>query len=456
MQADKTETKSHGPKLRIVTAVLMTVAFLIAALLFICDARINASHEQMQEASNRYVSMTLAAKELEDSSDYLTDRVRCFTVTGDLQYLHDYFEEANTVRRRDSALEDLEALLAGSDSSAYSKLADALRLSNTLMEREYLAFRLMQASLGLNGSQLPDEVTSIVLSEADAILSPEAQKAKAESLVFNSVYMDFKNQIKNNVRLCTEDLIADTSEDLALSSARLRRLMTIQSVLIVALLLVVLGMVAFIVIEVRIPLSRMVRLMRDKQTIPPSGAEELRFVARTYNDIFNESLKQHQHLAYEATHDALTGVYNRSAYDMFIESADVDHIALLIVDVDDFKSVNDTYGHDGGDQVLKKVTSLLKHSFRSVDMICRIGGDEFAVIMTRANSSMSGLVVDKIARINAALQHPEDGTPPASISVGVAFADRKQPQGDLFKDADTALYYVKEAGRRGCKVYGEF
>ena len=128
-------------------------------------------------------------------------------------------------------------------------------------------------------------------------------------------------------------------------------------------------------------------------------------------------------------------------------------MALILVDVDYFKSINDTYGHAIGDKVLRKVAEILQKSFRSVDIICRIGGDEFVVVMTRANSTMRQLVLNKIARANELLQHPKDGLPPVSLSVGVAFSDRENPKGDIFTDADEALYRVKEAGRNGCAIF---
>ena len=68
---------------------------------------------------------------------------------------------------------------------------------------------------------------------------------------------------------------------------------------------------------------------------------------------------------------------------------------------------------------------------------------------------MADLVRSKVRQINDTLQQPEGRTPAASLSVGVAFSDRRDPQGDLFKDADTALYQVKEQGRCGCRIYGE-
>jgi len=197
----------------------------------------------------------------------------------------------------------------------------------------------------------------------------------------------------------------------------------------------------------------MVLKMQQQEEITPTGVEELRFVTRIYNRILQENRTVREKLSHEASHDALTGLFNRGAYDLLMESTDKQHMALILIDIDDFKGVNDTYGHTVGDRVLKRVADLMRASFRSVDILCRIGGDEFVVVMTRVNSSMSQLVHNKIGRMNDLLQHPTDDLPPVSLSVGVAFSDREKPQGDIFQDADTALYQVKEAGRRGCKIY---
>ena len=129
-------------------------------------------------------------------------------------------------------------------------------------------------------------------------------------------------------------------------------------------------------------------------------------------------------------------------------------MALLIIDVDHFKQINDTYGHAVGDRVLIRVAEVLRHSFRSVDIICRLGGDEFVVVMTRVNSSMRQLVENKISSANEVLSDPKDDLPVVSLSVGVAFSDRKDPGEDIFLDADEALYKVKAAGGRGCGFHG--
>ena len=445
--------RHHGLQLRTMSYFLVVISLLAAAALFIADISVNNGYQRMVRASNRYIVSQLAASNMEAGSDWLTDRVRCFVVTGEIEYMQDFFEEVNVTRRRDKALTDLETLLEGSDSSAYASLATALELSNELVEREYEAMRLLVEAGDYAPADIPEAITEVDLSAEDLALTPEAQRAKAQTLVFDNTYMHFKDRIRESVRLCTQELIRASSLELEQASSRMSLFVHVQTAFTIVFLLIVLLIVAIINGLVRVPLTRMVELMRAQKEIPPKGVEELQFATRTYNAILKENAAAREKLRHEASHDGLTGLLNRGAYEMMLHSVDTAHMALILVDIDYFKTVNDTYGHDVGDKVLKRVASVLKQSFRSVDVICRIGGDEFVVIMTRADSSMRKLVVDKIDQANALLQHPKDELPPVSLSVGVAFSDRKNPRGDIFKDADTALYRVKEAGRCGCEVF---
>ena len=284
-------------------------------------------------------------------------------------------------------------------------------------------------------------------------MSPEEKRAAAIELVYGDEYKRAKNQIQHSTQLCTQDLIEISNLARVETSRRMDRLLLLQTVLTVILLSIVLLIVFFINAWIRRPLATLVEQMKAKETVDPSGAEELRFVTETYNTIFEENRRTHEHLTYGSMHDALTGLYNRSAYNHMKNDLDMSHNALLLVDVDKFKSINDTYGHDVGDLVLKRVADVLKYSFRATDLVFRLGGDEFVIIMVNANSSMRELVRTKIEQANVMLQKPSDDLPPTSLSVGVAFADRDNPDGDIFKDADTALYRVKEAGRCGCYIY---
>lgn len=429
------------------------LALVAAIALFVSDISVARGYQRMEEASDRYIAAQLAASDMESGSDYLTDRVRCFVVTGDVEYLRDFIEEVEITKRRDRAVENLEKLLEGKDSKAISSLNTALNLSNELVETEYRAIRMTLEAGNYDMAEVPEAIFEVEMSPEEQAMSREELAKTAQTLVFDNNYMHYKDRIREYVGQCTQALIRTSSQELENASSQMALLVRIQTGLTVLFLLIVLGIVVFIREQIRKPLTRMVKLMQTQETIPPTGAEELRFVTNTYNAVLEENREARERLSHQASHDALTGLFNRGAYDMLMESVDREHMALILADVDYFKSINDTYGHTVGDKVLKKVAETLQKSFRSVDIICRIGGDEFVVVMTRANSTMRQLVLNKISRVNELLQHPKDGLPPVSLSVGVAFSDRENPKGDIFADADEALYRVKESGRNGCVIF---
>jgi diguanylate cyclase (GGDEF)-like protein len=200
------------------------------------------------------------------------------------------------------------------------------------------------------------------------------------------------------------------------------------------------------------PLLRAVVYIRADQPIPIKGSNEFQFLAKTYNLMYEANQEKAQRLTYDATHDQLTGIHNRSGYVFFLRNTNWESSALLLFDVDKFKQINDGHGHELGDKALVRVAGTILKCFRSQDHVCRIGGDEFAVIMVHTDCGHTGLVKQKVARINEILGRGEDGLPPISLSCGVAFGDERQDAEDIFKRADAALYAVKTAGGHDCQI----
>lgn len=159
-------------------------------------------------------------------------------------------------------------------------------------------------------------------------------------------------------------------------------------------------------------------------------------------------------MKHQAEHDSLTELLNRRSFDQILSLYEKDRssFALILADVDVFKQINDTCGHDTGDRILKRVAALLHTTFRSTDYVCRIGGDEFAVIMVDMSRELYYTITDKITEINGLLAVPEDGLPAVSLSAGVAFSDENGFRGSLFRAADSALYTAKAHCRCGCSV----
>ncbi len=156
---------------------------------------------------------------------------------------------------------------------------------------------------------------------------------------------------------------------------------------------------------------------------------------------------------YDALHDALTGMYNHTAFEILLKDSDKEHIAVLIVNVNEYDEVKSAAGPKAVEEMILRVSRVLRSGFRSVDDICRLKEDEFVVIMTRMNSHMQGLILDKVERANAILGNPGEGEVPVSLSVGIAFSDRKNPKGSIFEDADEALQRLRQSQGKGCEIY---
>ena len=118
-----------------------------------------------------------------------------------------------------------------------------------------------------------------------------------------------------------------------------------------------------------------------------------------------------------------------------------------MVDLDDFKEVNDAYGHDAGDKVLIKVADTLIEHFEDEGYVCRLGGDEFVVIMENTPPAMQEYLTEKVHAINEKLQSSKDGVPSVTISVGVSFCNGHIDVKEILKQADDSLYEAKETGK---------
>lgn len=193
------------------------------------------------------------------------------------------------------------------------------------------------------------------------------------------------------------------------------------------------------------------------EAIKMSEEIERERVARHALEALNKKLQT------DATRDALTGVWNRRGLDQFLEEIASDHylshgsVSVLMLDIDDFKLVNDTRGHLTGDDVLCQVSSLWLANIRSSDLLVRLGGDEFAILLFRNSAEDTWLVAEKLRAATEAIKilAPGQDEPIAiTVSIGIAHAKfaSKEAINVLIKRADTALYEAKQAGRNCLKV----
>lgn len=168
-----------------------------------------------------------------------------------------------------------------------------------------------------------------------------------------------------------------------------------------------------------------------------------------------EQKKREEWMQYKMEHDELTGTLNRTAFNRVTKLLEdnLTPFALILLDIDNFKTINDTHGHDVGDEVLSQLITALNEKMRSVDKIFRIGGDEFAIIMNRITLEQANRVKSLINQVNEITMSDMNDVPPFSISAGVTFSICYNE--NVFHNADKALYRTKETTRKGCTVFEE-
>lgn len=262
-----------------------------------------------------------------------------------------------------------------------------MECSNELMNTEYYAMRLIAEEHGVSKDAWPKELKQVQITDQDEALSAKQKQERAQKLVCGKNYQERRAQIS--------------------------------AAILVIMMLVMCILVRRLVVW---PLVSYNDSIKRGEIFPVIGAAELQSLAETYNHVYKENQETQKLIRHQAEHDAMTDLLNRGSFEKLLKIHEdgPSSYALLLIDVDTFKTVNDTYGHDMGDQILKKVADLLKKTFRSIDYVCRIGGDEFAIIMVEMTSDLEYTVMDKISAINEKLSKEEDGLPAVSSSVQVA------------------------------------
>ncbi|MFN3946214.1 MAG: putative bifunctional diguanylate cyclase/phosphodiesterase [Allosphingosinicella sp.] len=195
----------------------------------------------------------------------------------------------------------------------------------------------------------------------------------------------------------------------------------------------------------------------DVVITPLSGPAELgQFLVISRNISHQKRAEERAHWA--AKHDALTGLPNRVLLQQELETLTATRdagFALLVLDVDEFKKINDTLGHDAGDAILCTFSERLRRAARSEDMVARLAGDEFAILLRGVRDEAE--VEAAAAKIFAGLRAPhvhQGKILDCSTSIGASlFPKHGRTKAELLKNADVALYVAKSSGRRNLKIF---
>jgi diguanylate cyclase (GGDEF)-like protein len=166
-----------------------------------------------------------------------------------------------------------------------------------------------------------------------------------------------------------------------------------------------------------------------------------------------------QRLERDAYQDSLTGLKNRRSFEYDLRATmargrrEGTTGALLMIDLDDFKTVNDSFGHPAGDSLIAEVAEVLRKRTRESDVLARLGGDEFAIVLPRCSETEARIAAEAIAKAVREHEPAEGGTITASVGVAMFGEDPRASLETIVSEADTAMYAAKDAGRNGVRVF---
>ncbi|PKO59797.1 MAG: hypothetical protein CVU19_07650 [Betaproteobacteria bacterium HGW-Betaproteobacteria-13] len=252
-----------------------------------------------------------------------------------------------------------------------------------------------------------------------------------------------------------------------------------QDVILTALSLFIIGMGLAGLLASRLassvgkPLARLVEAVSrigagelDVAVADDAPSDELRALQRGFNNMAQSIAQAHSNLqarideatsklAYQALHDPLTGLPNRRAFEQALENAVTrsrrsgDHATLCFIDLDRFKIVNDSCGHAAGDELLQNIARLIRQRVRTGDLISRIGGDEFALILHECSPTDARGLAESLREVVSTYRfHWEERRFTVGASIGLVRIDgRTSSASDLLVAADLACYAAKKAGR---------
>lgn len=450
---------SKGVNLKIMFLILaiITISLAILTVYFFIDSQ--KSYNHLQETTKKYYLADYYISEFINASDYLCDQSRLYVVTQDINHLNEYFYELTKKVRRQLAMAKLDEITTGDEISseenpAADYLMDSLLFSDELAVLDTHAMKLVALATNVDMASVDEEIQKFVIPDSELSLSPEKKITLAVNLLYGKEYQDIRQQMQIKQQIAKKIINDYTRNNQNMSFKKLSVSNIVLEVffsLLVATVFILIFMMQFLLIK---PIEKFVTEIQTDQPLDNVPSQELGYFAQTYNRI-NQIRKENTLILKEkAERDALTKLLNRQVFQQnasFLSDRKL-NLILILLDIDTFKHINDTYGHDTGDRLIVKVANLFRDYLGGDTDTYRIGGDEFIVFIRNKDISYYDTIKENVKKINEILSEPQDKIPESSISAGTAFSENGYSK-TLYNNADQALYHTKENGKCGVSFF---
>ena len=445
------EKNKKGIRISLVTIIMSAFVIIMCGIMLYSNILLSGQFNALVTSDQEYKQCQYKAKQMQESVNTLDNCLQQLVQSGNVTYIQNYVAEVES-QRRENLVKDIDAT---TEEKYLKKAADAsIALKNT----DYNIIKLVVKGKDITDSVVPEEINQMALSTQEQSMKSEQLIALARSILYSNDYQNKKTRINSDINEYLNRVLNRENAKLEANEKDLKMGIVRQQAFCIVLIV---GMVfiAFMLYKLVITVLRhYVRQIISTKTLKPEGVYELRYLADAYNEKFEKIEQKEQTLIRRADYDSLTNIYNRGAFEGLVndklKEINDNTSAFVLLDVDNFKVINDTFGHEMGDKILSLISFTLQESFGENDILGRIGGDEFGVFIPSIPEEDLSYVKERVENINRQMSSPNASFPAITFSVGISL----NFQGDTFKDAygraDDALFYVKSHGRCGCRIYG--
>lgn len=437
--------------------LFLALMLALSAVLILNSMKVPLQFQLFAKNSMQAQKVAQAAVSLQEASDYLTDESRRFAITGEWSHLENYFVEINETKRRENALAEIKKAGAAEESANFLEMA--LNESKKLEELECKAMKLVVMAKGYDkdsSRNVPPAVQNAELSDEEIAMDFNTKMAAAWLILFSEQYFSMKKAISDYRTNAVAEIFKHTTRLNRKNAESLKATFNRTLIGIIMIVLVSLAFFLIIIFFVVNSLYAFIESIKKNQKLKATRTKELELLRQTYNEMFDIAMEKENVLRQQAERDELTGLINRSAFKVILKALkeSSESVAFIMLDVDKFKEINDKYGHTVGDKTLKAVAQILETNFRSTDYAARIGGDEFAVVISKCDEDLEKTKQVISAKMETLFKKLEEkgGTeiPVTTLSCGIAISKSGWNE-TLIEKADAALYEIKRGGRNGYK-----
>lgn len=463
---DKNASVGQPEKKNIRIAYLIPIWIIITLAVFIQLGRatrvFESALENQGDLTKKTIKCTKLAKQMQEGSDILTNAVWRFVATGEEVYASDYLTELEDTRSRDKAIAALrkEDLSAG---ELYS-MEHAKWKSDLLMRKEMHCMRLVFDAQGV--TVLPGVLASseFELTEEERALTSQEKQRRALQFVFGDEYLQTKEEIQSQINTFTQSLEKRQNEELSLAMDNTEQARVMMQFTAVTLLLwCIILMICFYMLLIR-PIRACCEELGStdgQRELKLQGPFEMRQLIAAFNRAIAHIENKNEEIYKIQMVDTVTGGYTGARFDLEVAEKlrDGRQFAFISMDIRRFKVINDVYGSEEGDKVLREVYEILCSCLESGEVVSRIGSDVFNLIM---NETEPDVIESRIEGIAQAIEqtHSQNGESTYHVFLNCGVYQTTEGEKDIVAIRDRANVArnisKNEAGYlTGCVFYTE-